>query len=143
MPLNTTLVLAALLAQVILTMALYAVLVRGRYAAVRRGDMRPSQLVLVENEPPYLARITRNVANQYELPVLFYALVLMLVAVNRVTVFDVVVAWAFVAARIAHAFVHIRLTDVVLRMRLFGIGVFLVGLLAAHGLLIVLEGLAS
>lgn len=142
MPLNTTLILAALLAQVILTIVVYVVLVRARYAAVRRGEARVSQYVVVKDEPDWLARITRNVANQYELPVLFYALVLMLVAINRVTMFDVIIAWAFVAVRLAHAVIHIRTSDVMLRMRVFGIGLVLVGLLAAHGVLIVLGSLA-
>lgn len=142
MPLNTTLILGALLAQVILTIAVYVVLVRARYAAVRRGEVRVSQFVVMRDEPDWLARITRNVANQYELPVLFYAVVLMLVAINRVTMFDVIVAWAFVAVRIVHAVVHIRTSDVMLRMRVFGLGLILVCLLAAHGVLIVLGSLA-
>ena len=141
MPLNTTLILAALLAQVILTIIVYVVLVRARYAAARRGEVKVSQYVVVRDEPDWLARITRNVANQYELPVLFYALVLMLVAINRVTMFDAIVAWAFVAVRIVHAVIHIRTSDVMLRMRVFGIGLVLVGLLAAHGVLIVLGSL--
>lgn len=143
MPLNTTLIIAALLAQVILTIIVYVVLVRARYAAARRGEVRVSQYVVVKDEPDWLARITRNVANQYELPVLFYALVLMLVAVNRVTMFDVLVAWAFVAVRIVHAVIHIRTSDVMLRMRVFGIGLILIGLLAGHGVLIVLGSLAQ
>ncbi|TCT04540.1 hypothetical protein EDC22_11520 [Tepidamorphus gemmatus] len=142
MPLNTTLILSALLAQVILTIVVYAVLVRARYAAARRGEVTVSQYVVVRDEPEYLGRITRNVANQFELPVLFYALVLMLVAVNRVTMFDVIVAWAFVAVRVVHAAVHIRTSDVMLRLRVFGVGLVLIGLLTAHGVLIVLGSLA-
>lgn len=142
MPLNTTLILGALLAQVILTIAVYVVLVRARHAAVRRGEVRVSQFVVMRDEPDWLARITRNVANQYELPVLFYAVVLMLVAINRVAMFDVIVAWAFVAVRIVHAVVHIRTADVMLRMRVFGLGLILVCLLTAHGVLIVLGSLA-
>jgi len=138
MPLNTALILLALLAQVFLTLIVYIVLVRGRFAAVRSKKLRASQYVLVEGEPSEMARMTNNLRNQFELPVLFYAVVLMLVAINRVTMIDVVLAWIFVIGRVIHHFVHTRTTDVLLRPRVFAIGMVAVSLLAIHALIIVL-----
>ena len=37
-----------------------------------------------------MSRITRNLANQFELPAIFYAVVVLLVATGRVTMIDVV-----------------------------------------------------
>ncbi len=138
MPLNTALILLAVLAQMTLTFVVYFVMVRGRVAAVRAKQVRTSQYVLVEGEPPHLARVTNSVRNQFELPVLFYALVLMLVAVNRVTMLDVILAWVFVVLRVAHYFAHTRGENVVVRMRVFGFGLFVVIALAIHALVIVL-----
>ena len=138
MPLNVALILLAVLAQMTLTVVVYVVMVRGRIAALKAKQMRTSQYVLVEGEPPNLARLTNNVRNQFELPVLFYALALALVAINRVTMIDVVLAWIFVLLRIAHYFAHTKGQNVLVRMRLFGFGLIAVMLLAIHVLLIVL-----
>ncbi|WP_436640635.1 MAPEG family protein [Microbaculum sp. FT89] len=138
MPLNTALILLAALAQMALTFAIYIVMVRGRVSAVRANQVRASQYVLVEGEPPHLARVTNSVRSQFELPVLFYALVLMLVAINRVTMLDVVLAWAFVVLRVVHFFAHTKGQDVVVRMRVFGFGLLVVMALAAHALVILL-----
>jgi hypothetical protein len=138
MPLNIALILLAVLAQMLLTFIAYIVMVRGRFAAVRGKEMRTSQYVLVEGEPPHLARATNNVRNQFELPVLFYALVLMLVAINRVTMLDVILAWIFVVLRVAHYFAHTKGQDVVARMRIFGFCLLAVIALAIHALIIVL-----
>lgn len=138
MPLNIALILLAVLAQMFLTFVVYVVMVRGRIAAVRGKEMRTSQYVLVEGEPPQLARATNNVRNQFELPVLFYALVLMLVAINRVTMLDVILAWVFVVLRVAHYFAHTKGQDVTVRMKIFGFGLMVIVALAIHALIIVL-----
>jgi len=46
-----------------------------------------------------IERITRNLANQFELPVIFYAVAVLLIATGRVTAIDVIAAWVFVAGR--------------------------------------------
>jgi hypothetical protein len=138
MPLNSSLILLAMLAQIVFTFYVYYILISGRFRAVRTKQVRASQYVLVEGEPSNLARVTNNLRNQFELPVLFYALVLMLVAINRVTLIDVVLAFAFVVARVAHHFAHTKSEDVLLRPRIFAIGFTIVGLLALHGFVIVI-----
>lgn len=138
MPFNTALILLALLAQVFLTFVIYIVMVRGRFAAVRAKKVQASQYILVEGEPSDMARVTNNLRNQFELPVVFYALVLLLVAINHVTMLDVVLAWIFVIGRVIHHIVHTKSEDVLLRPRVFLIGFVAVILLAVHALIIVL-----
>ena len=138
MPLNTALILLALIGQVFLTYYVYVVMIRGRFAAVSSEQVSREQYVLVEGEPRAQARATRNLANQFELPVLFYAVVLMLVAINRVTMFDVIVAWVFVVSRLVHHIVHVGRDDATLRTPVFAVGMTAVALIALHGLIIVL-----
>ncbi len=133
----SALLVLALMGQVFLTVAVYLVMARRRFAAGRRGEIRLRDYVLVENEPPALARVTRNVANQFEAPVLFYALVLLILVLQAATLFDVVVAWLFVLGRIAHAVVHINTENVLLRSRIFRLGLLLVVVLALHPLALV------
>jgi hypothetical protein len=86
-------ILWPMLAQIGWTFFLYAWLTLARQRAVRRGEVDHGCFVLGREEPREVARITRNLANQWELPALFYALVVLLVATDRVTTTDVAAAW--------------------------------------------------
>ena len=123
-----------MLAQIGWTFMLYAWLTVARKRAVDGGRIEYSGFVLGRDEPLEVARITRNLANQFELPAIFYAVVVLLVMRGQVTVWDVAAAWVFVAGRVAHTLVQTLTDDVPLRGRVFIINflavVFLVGHLA-------------
>jgi hypothetical protein len=121
-----------MLAQIGWTFMLYAWLTVARTRAVKSGQIDYSCFVLGREEPLEVARITRNLANQFELPVIFYALVVLLVALGRVTWFDVIVAWVFVAGRVIHTLVQTLTDNVVLRGRVFVISFMAVVALAGH-----------
>jgi len=128
-----------MLAQIGWTFLLYAWLTVARTRAVNSGKTDYSCFVLGREEPLEVARITRNLTNQFELPVIFYALVVLLVALGRVTWFDVIVAWVFVAGRVIHTLVQTLGDNVVLRGRVFVIGFLAVVLLAGHVAMVALE----
>ena len=119
---------------------LYAWLTYARTRAVKLGEIDTSCFVLGRDEPLHVARITRNLANQFELPVVFYALVVLLIALGRVMPFDVIVAWIFVLGRVLHTLVQTWTDDVPLRGRVFTINFLAVVALAGHLALIALEG---
>ncbi len=75
---------------------LYAWLTVARQRAVKRGKVEYSSFAHGD-EPHEIDRITRNLTNQFELPVIFYALVVLLIATGRITTIDVIAAWVFVA----------------------------------------------
>jgi hypothetical protein len=125
-------ILWPLLAQVVWTFALYAWLTYARTQAVRSGEVDYKCFVLGRDEPLHIARITRNLANQFELPVIFYVMVLLLVALGWARTMDVVTAWVFVGGRILHTLVQTQTDDVVLRGRVFLISFVAVGVLAVH-----------
>ena len=85
-----------------------------------------------------MARITRNLANQFELPVIFYAVVVLLVATHNVTLTDVVAAWAFVAGRVIHTLVQTLTDNVPLRGQVFLINFAAVVVLVGHVAVLVL-----
>lgn len=130
-----------MLAQIGWTFLLYAWLTVARTRAVKSGKTDYSCFVLGREEPLEVARITRNLTNQFELPVIFYALGVLLVALGRVTWFDVIVAWVFVAGRVVHTLVQTLTDNVVLRGRVFVIGFVAVVLLTGHVALVALEGI--
>ena len=119
---------------------LYVWLTVARQRAVRSGQIESSCFVLGRDEPLEVARITRNLANQFELPLIFYALVVLLVALGQVTLFDVIAAWLFVAGRVAHTLVQTLTDNVPLRGQVFTINFLAVVALAAHVALLAFEG---
>src|SRR5690349_45859 len=88
---------------------LYVWLTLARKQAVGRGEVVLGDFAR-HDEPHEVARITYNLANQFELPVIFYALVIVLVATKNVTMLDMLAAWLFVAGRVIHSLVQC-LTD--------------------------------
>ena len=131
-------ILFAMLAHIGWVFLLYVWLTVARQQAVRRGEVEYGSFAHGE-EPHHVARITRNLANQFELPVVFYALVVLLVATNKVTTIDIVAAWLFVAGRVIHTLVQTLTDNVPLRGQVFTINFLAVAALAAHVALIALE----
>ena len=130
-------ILLPVLAHMGLVLGLYAWLTVARAQAVRAGLVRYNAFEFADADPPVVARITRNLANQFELPVLFYAAVLALMQLQAVTALDVGLGWAFVLGRVAHSGVQTLTGDV----RLRGL-VFAVNFLAVLGVLLHLATVA-
>src|SRR5438876_366657 len=118
---------------------LYIWLTIARQRAVRSGEVEYGSFARGE-EPHRVARITRNLANQFELPVIFYAAVVLLVATNNVTTLDIGAAWVFVAGRVIHTLVQCLTDNVPLRGRVFLINFAGVVALVGHIALLALQG---
>lgn len=138
-----TSILWPLLAQIGWTFLLYAWLTLARKQAVDRGEVKYSAFVLGREEPLVPARIARNLANQFELPVIFYVLVILLIVFNRVTLFDVIAAWVFVGGRVLHSLVQTLTDNVQLRGQVFTINFLAVVVLAAHVAWLAFEGVVK
>ena len=132
-------ILWPMLAHVAWVVLLYAWLTVARWQAVQRGEVDYSSFAFNREEPPAVARIRLNLANQFEWPVVFYALVVLLIALGKVTLFDVVAAWVFVAGRVIHTLVQTLTDNVGLRGNVFTINFLAVVALAAHVALIAFE----
>jgi hypothetical protein len=129
-----------MLAQIGWTFLLYAWLTIARVQAVRRGEVEYGAFARGE-EPHEIARITRNLANQFELPVIFYLIVVLLTATGRVTAVDIIAAWMFVAGRVLHTLVQTLTDNVPLRGQVFLINFAAVVVLVGHVAVLALEGL--
>ncbi len=90
-----------LLAHALLVFCLYALLVVRRAAVVRSGKVE--RIAFRENlaEPEESRVVNRAIANQFELPVLFYAACVLLFITEADNIVAVVLAWIFVVARYA------------------------------------------
>ena len=129
-----------MLAQIGWTFLLYVWLTIARAQAVKRGEVEYGSFARGE-EPHAVARITRNLSNQFELPAIFYAVAVLLAATNNVTMIDVIAAWIFVAGRVVHTLVQTLTDNVPLRGQVFLINFAAVVVLVGHVALLALAGL--
>lgn len=104
-----------------LTMLQVARLARSRFAAAKAGRVDPRfyRVFKGEGEPPELAALSRNVVNLHEMPTLFYAGTAIALAAGVTGPLLPALGWAYVAARIAHAWIHVTHNRVLWRFRAF------------------------
>jgi hypothetical protein len=126
-----TLIFLPLLAQVLLTIYAYVRLAAVKSRAVAAGQVDERRRALHDDAwPDSVVQVNNNIRNQFEVPVLFYVLILALFALGAVGVFAHAVAWLFALSRIAHFAVHTGPNIVPIRRRVFMFGVVMVLLLA-------------
>jgi hypothetical protein len=101
-------ILAPVFAQVGLTFLLLLWMGRARVAALKAGEVRIRDIALAQRAwPERVTKIGNAFANQFETPVLFYALVALALITRKADLLFVVMSWLWVVARLAHAYVYI------------------------------------
>ncbi|MDO9415577.1 MAPEG family protein [Pararhizobium sp.] len=123
---QTTLIFWPMIAQAALVFIIYILLGKRRFGAVRSGAAQARDYKIPSIEPEPTATVARNLINQFELPVLFFVVCLSLHLTAGVNYITVLIAWFFVVTRYAHAFVHVTSNRLMIRQRLFMVGVFAV-----------------
>jgi hypothetical protein len=118
-------VLLPLFVQVLLVFVLIFLLAIRRQVALRTGTTRWQDISLRESNWPKLAMQNGYAfSNQFELPVLFYALTILALVTKQADLLFVVMAWIFVASRIIHAYIHVTSNYVPMRGLSFAVGCF-------------------
>jgi hypothetical protein len=127
---SITSVLLPVFVQVGLTFVLLLWLGRSRAATLRAGEVKMGDIALGErNWPKRLLQIQNAYQNQFELPVLFYALVTLALLTRKADLVFVVLAWMFVASRLVHAFIHTTSNRVSRRFQAFVAGVLILAVM--------------
>ena len=132
---KVALLMLAIVGQIALTFRMYQTVGNARMKAGREGRITAETYSVVGDEPADLALLTRALANQFELPVLFFVIVLGHLAVGTASWITAVLAILFVAARFVHANEMMGRNRVMLRRKLFfrSMGIF-VAMLAEFAL---------
>ena len=114
-------------------MVLLVTLVALRMLYVRVTEMRtrrihPQQVATSKTQADKFQSIQAadNYRNLFEMPVLFYALCVLLVVLNKADGTYVTLAWLFVALRFAHSAIHCSYNNVNHRFIAFGTSTVLV-----------------
>jgi hypothetical protein len=122
-PVLDKLLILAMAAQAFIAIILVTWLGFERVPRVSRGEIRMADIAVDRTGYPLKARLLSNsFDNQFQLPVLFFVGALILLQLGLVGWFDVVLAWLFVALRIAHAAIHVTTNRVPRRFVLFSAG---------------------
>jgi hypothetical protein len=115
-------VLLPMFVQVLLTFALLGILAVRRQRMFRNRELHSQDLaVRGAREPLSVAQVAGSFQNQFEIPVLFYVLVILALFTRKADLVFVIMSWIFVFARIAQAAIHVTANVVPRRGLAFGI----------------------
>ena len=118
-------ILSPVFAMILLTFFLFARMALSRVGSIKAGETRIGQIALGNDAwPERVKQINNSFHNQLEMPFLFYFLVGFALATQKADLAFVIMSWLFVAARVAHAYVHVTSNNVSTRFNVFGAGVF-------------------
>jgi hypothetical protein len=115
--------------QVLLTITVYAMLAVARARAVRSMSRQRGNPDLAMGRavwPDDAVKRSNNQRNQFELPVLFYAVVAFALILKGADTLMIVLAWLFVLTRLVHAAIHIGPNKVRWRSPAFALGLLIV-----------------
>lgn len=126
-------------ATIFLTMLVWVYMYTRRISFITSNKIKAQDLAvpgaLARLSPPEVANPSDNFKNLFEIPVLFYALVLYLFVTNQVDAVYVDAAWVFVVFRTLHSAVHCTFNLVMLRFYLYLIATLAVWFIAIRAAL--------
>lgn len=109
-------------ATIFLTLLVWVYMYIRRISFIRSNKFSAEELspiVFAQLSPPEVANPSDNLKNLFEIPVLFYALVLYLFVTQQVDTTYVTAAWVFVVFRALHSAVHCTFNLIMLRFYLY------------------------
>ena len=116
-------VLLPVFVQVALTFALLIWMASARTASVKRGETKLRDIALGQSAwPAKPMQISNCYDSQFQIPLLFYVLVVLAWMTKQADLIFVVMAWIFVLSRLAHAYIHTGSNHVPTRFRVFAVG---------------------
>ena len=118
--------------QVLLTLLVYVRLIKVKVLEIRAGRVNMERRALHEDAwPESVLQINNNIRNQFELPVLFYVMCVVLWQLNAVTALALAAATAFALSRVTHAVIHLTTNYLPHRRRAFTAGWWALAFMAA------------
>lgn len=116
-------ILLPVFALVALTFSLLFLTGYSRVASVRRGETKVRDIALGQlNWPEHITKIGNSYNSQFQLPVLFYVVVILAYVLRTADLLFVVLSWLFVATRLGHAYIHVTSNRVGWRFNAFAAG---------------------
>jgi hypothetical protein len=121
---SVQMVLLPVFVQVGLTFALLLWMASARGQALTGREVSPKDIALGQpNWPQRATQIANCFSNQFELPVLFYALIALALPLRHADLFIVLMSWVFVVTRFLHAGVFVTSNELRQRSLIWFAGV--------------------
>ena len=116
-------ILLPVFVQVALTFILLMRLGSGRLRTLSAGKTKVRDIALGEsNWPSDVTQVGNCFNNQFQLPMLFYVLVVLALVLHKADLLFVIMSWIFVISRVVHAGVHITSNNVNQRFAAYTVG---------------------
>jgi hypothetical protein len=119
---NQTAIFAPFLTMMLLTLIVWTYMYAKRIPLLQKSRINPNALTAAELariSPAAVSNPSDNLKNLFELPTLFYGLVLYLDVTNKVDEAYLIAAWVFATFRVLHSAVHCTVNIVLLRFWLY------------------------
>lgn len=112
------------LAQILWSFVVLVIMFQRRKQAFANREVELADIAVSTERYPDPARLAAaNFSNQFETPVLFFALTLIAIHVGATAYVMAALAWVFVATRVAHTLIHTGSNSLKHRAIVFGIGI--------------------
>ena len=135
-------ILLPVFVQVALTFVLLMRLGSGRLRTLSAGNTKVRDIALGEsNWPSDVTQVGNCFNNQFQLPMLFYVLVVLALVLHKADLLFVIMSWIFVVSRIVHAGIHITSNNVNQRFAAYTVGMVVLLLMWAFFAARILFGL--
>lgn len=116
-------ILLPVIVQMGLTFVLYWLMSTRRLAEIRSGTVKREDIAVKTGAyGPQVQLFQNSLSNQFELPVLFYAMSAFVYASGQLCWWELALASAFVVSRLGHSRIHVTTNHLVHRFRWFLLG---------------------
>ena len=119
---DSTKIFEPFLCLILLTLIVWVYMYAKRIPFIVKSGLSPEQVTpteLARLSPPSVSNSSDNLKNLFELPTLFYAMVLYLYVTDQVDNIFIIASWVFVGFRILHSMIHCTINIVLLRFWLY------------------------
>jgi len=106
---NSNLLIYPLFAMALLPGIILILLAYHRIVATKQGLIEPNYIELssAEKAPPLIVKLTHNLSNLFEFPVLFYVAACLIISTNTTDLLFVWMSWSYVSIRYVHTIIHV------------------------------------
>ena len=110
----------------VLTLILYIKSYFDNTTAYKNKTVKGEYFKAYQGKVPEHIEVSREtLKNQFELPVLFYFLIALILIFDNLNTLDLILAWLFVISRYIHCYIRLTTNYVPFRAQIFQLGLFL------------------
>ena len=128
---NNYLILYPAFSLILLTFFIYLKNRLDAKKAYESGEVENKYFKTYDGKAPYYLETSRQtLKNQFELPIIFYFLVVLLYINETITIYELILSWTFSISRYLHSYIRLTSNYVPYRAKIFTFGYFILIILS-------------